>query len=213
MEARSKGERAFRALAVSSLAAVLLAATPSRAQDPWVVPALVEDPDWDRFSVCYDNGCTSVAQLGFTGAERDAIRAILEPAAPDAAAEREQLRAAVAQIERFVGARTGTSRDRGGTFNFVDDPQMDCIDESTNTTTYLAMLRRNGLLRHHDVAEPATRGWFVFGWPHSTAVVRERASGAYWAVDSWFLDNGEPPFILPLEVWRRGWRPEDPVAD
>lgn len=162
--------------------------------------------------MCYDNGCASVAQLGLSGAERDALRAILTPAAVDAATERERLRAALAQMERYVGERTGTSRDRGRTFNFVGDPQMDCIDESTNTTTYLTLFRRDGLLRHHEVAEPATRGWFVFGWPHATAVMREIASGAVWAVDSWFLDNGEPPFILPLEVWRRGWEPGDPIA-
>lgn len=200
------------ALVVSCLAAALLAAAPCRAQDPWPADKTVGDPTWERFSVCYDNGCASVAQLGLTGMQQDTIRALLGPAPADAATERERLRAAIAQIERFVGERTGTAHDKGGTFNFVDDPQMDCIDESTNTTTYLTIFRRYGLLRHHEVEEPATRGWFILGWPHSTAVVRETASGARWAVDSWFLDNGEPPFILPLDIWRGGWRPEDPAT-
>ncbi len=193
---------------VSCLAAVL-AALPARAQ--WRSD-IIEAPSWEHFSVCYDNGCASLAEVSLDEAERDAIRAILLPAAADAAAERDRLRAAVAQMERFVGEKTGTSRDRGGTFNFVGDRQMDCIDESTNTWTYLTMFRRHGLLRHHEVGDPATRGWIIFGWPHTTAVIREIASGARWAVDSWFLDNGEPPFILPLEVWRRGWRPGDPAA-
>jgi hypothetical protein len=200
------------ARAVVCLAAALLAAPPSRAQDPWPAEKTIGDPTWQRFSVCYDNGCASAAQLGLNAAQQDAVRAILEPAPADAATERERLRAAIAQLERFVGERTGTSGDKGGTFNVVDSPQMDCIDESTNTTTYLTLFRRYGLLRHHEVAEPATRGWFILGWPHSTAVMRETASGAHWAVDSWFLDNGEPPFILPLDVWRRGWRPDEPTA-
>jgi hypothetical protein len=63
------------------------------------------------------------------------------------------------------------------------------------------------LLRHHHVADRATRGWFIFGFPHTTAVIHEDARNAEWAVDSWFLDNGEPPFILPLDVWKKGWRP------
>jgi hypothetical protein len=63
-------------------------------------------------------------------------------------------------------------------------------------------------MRHHRVDQRATRGWFILGWPHTTAVVSETGSDVQWAVDSWFLDNGEPPFILPLDVWRNGWEPE-----
>ncbi|MFH1044181.1 MAG: hypothetical protein V1796_03835 [Pseudomonadota bacterium] len=39
--------------------------------------------------------------------------------------------------------------------------------------------------------------------------VREDAHSALWAVDPWFLDNGDPPFILPLDVWKKGWTPKD----
>ena len=190
---------------------MLLAAPAARAQDRWRTE-IIEDPAWERFSVCFDNGCASIVEVALDGAQQAAIRALFEPVAADAAAERGQLRAAIAQMERFVGALTGTSRDKGGTFNFVSDRQMDCIDESTNTWSYLLMFRRYGLMRHHEVVEVATRGWPIFGWPHTTAVMRETATGARWAVDSWFLDNGEPPFILPLEVWRRGWEPGDPVS-
>lgn len=198
-------------LALSLLAAVLSAAPAARAQTVWRTEP-IEDPAWERFSVCFDNGCASIVEVGLSDAQQDAIRGILLPVAADAAAERERLRAAIAQMERFVGELTGTSRDLGGTFNFVSDRQMDCIDESTNTRSYLMLFRRYGLMRHHEVDEPATRGWVIFGWPHTTAVMRETATGARWAVDSWFLDNGEPPFILPLQVWRRGWKPGDPQA-
>lgn len=193
---------------MSCLAALLFAAPLVRAQTIWRTDT-IEDPAWGRFSVCFDNGCASIVEVGLDEVQSKAIRAILEPPAADAAAERERLRAAIAQMERFVGEKTGTSRDLGGTFNFVSDRQMDCIDESTNTRSYLMMFRRYGLMRHHEVDEPATRGWMIFGWPHTTAVLRETATGALWAVDSWFLDNGEPPFILPLQVWRSGWKPGD----
>ena len=67
-------------------------------------------------------------------------------------------------------------------------------------------------MRWHTVEDRATRGWFFRGWPHTTAVIRDKRSGQLYAVDSWFLDNGKPPFILPLEKWKDGWDPEDAVA-
>ncbi len=63
---------------------------------------------------------------------------------------------------------------------------MNCIDESTNTTTYLRLFVQGGLMRWHTVEDRATRGWFLFGLPHTTAVMRERASKLRYAVDSWF---------------------------
>jgi hypothetical protein len=79
---------------------------------------------------------------------------------------------------------------------------MDCVDESTNTTTYLTMLLKDGLLKWHNVEDRATRGFFIFGWPHTTAVIRDTVTGQLYVVDSWFLDNGQPPYIQKLEDWR-----------
>jgi hypothetical protein len=126
--------------------------------------------------------------------------------------EREQIRSAIALLETVVGPMTGTSSDLGGTWPGFGLPgQMDCIDESINTTTYLRMLQKYGLLRWHGVVDRATR-WSLFSWPHTTAVIEERSSRRQWAVDSWFLDNGEPPFVLPLETWRDGWKPPQKEA-
>jgi len=85
---------------------------------------------------------------------------------------------------------------------------MDCIDESSNTTTYMAMMQKDGLLRWHRVVDTKTRGYFIFGWPHTTAVIKEKKTGRSWAVDSWFYDNGIPPAILPIAKWSDGWEPE-----
>mgnify|MGYP006950043666 CR=1 FL=1 len=52
-------------------------------------------------------------------------------------------------------------------------------------------------------------GFIIFGWPHTTAVVEEVASGERWAVDSWFHDNGVAPEILELPRWKAGWSPDD----
>lgn len=173
---------------------------------------IITDPDPAHFTVCHDGGCASLAQVSLSEAQWQRIRALFVPPAANAAEEREQIRTAIALFETIVGPMTGTSGDKGGTFPGLGKPgQMDCIDESTNTTIYLRMLQKFGLLRWHNVADRVTR-WSLFSWPHTTAVIEERASGRAWAVDSWFLDNGQPPFVLPLETWRSGWKPPQTPA-
>jgi hypothetical protein len=191
------------------LAAALLAAAAARAEN-FGREDIILDPDWQRFSVCHDNGCASLSVVGLTEAEWNSVLALLESAPASAAEERERLGQAIALMEQHVGEMTGTWRDKAGSFNFTTPGQMDCHDEAINTTLYLTLFRRYGLLRHHEIAPTATRvGWIINGLPHTTAVIREIATGERWAVDSWFLDNGLPPYILPLGVWRRGWTPGD----
>lgn len=187
----------------------LLLLPPHASADVFVRDDIITDPEWQRFSVCHDNGCSSLSYVSLTRQQWDQLRALFFPPAETAAEERERVRAAIALMEKFVGAATGTWRDLGGTFNFGRSGQMDCIDESINTSLYLTLFYKYGMLRHHRVDDRVTRGWFVFGWPHTTAVMREDARNVLWAVDSWFLDNGEPPFILPLEAWKKGWKPGD----
>lgn len=55
--------------------------------------------------------------------------------------------------------------------------------------------------------ELLTRGFILLGWPHTTAVISETVSGRRFAVDSWFHDNGQPPEIVALDIWRWGWSP------
>lgn len=189
------------------LALMLALLTAGARADVFVRDDIIADPAPELLTACYNNGCRGMDFVSFTPQQWSELRATFFPLAVDAAEERERMRTAVALMERYVGAATGTWQDKGGTLN-SGAGQMDCIDESINTTLYLTLFQKYGLLRHHRVAERATRGWFILGWPHTTAVVSETGSDAQWAVDSWFLDNGEPPFILPLDVWRNGWEPE-----
>jgi len=189
-------------------AAALLTAAGVRAA-PFPNEKVVTDPTPGRFSVCYDFDCKSIAYVSLTAGEWAGIRGRFDPPAADAATERERIREAIALFERITGERVGTKNDKGGTFGASGEFQMDCVDETTNTTYYLLMLERQGLLRWHEVGEPAMRGWFLRGWPHMAATIFERQANARWVVDSWFLDNGEPPFVLPFQVWRRGWNPPE----
>ncbi len=165
-------------------------------------------PRPEAFAVCHGHGCEQRTPVSLTPAEWARVAALFRPPPADAAAERRAVACAVGLLERLVGPRTGTAGDLGGTFPGLGRPgQMDCVDEASNTGTYLRMLADAGLLRFHVPDGRATRGYFVMGWPHTTAVMRERGTGRRWAVDSWFEDNGRPARIVPLGLWRRGWRP------
>ena len=177
------------------------------AADVFVREDIIADPDPAQFNICYDHGCTSLAWARLSAEQWDEVRRVFAKPADSAAGERAQIRAGIALFERIVGAMTGTGLDKGGNWKGMGLPgQMDCIDESTNTTIYLRMMQKHGLLRWHSVADRVTR-WSPFSWPHTTAVIMERDSAERWAVDSWFLDNGEPPFVLPLATWKSGWKP------
>lgn len=186
----------------------LLASWSARA-DTFVRDDIITDPAPDRFSVCFDHGCQSLSQAALTQGQWDTLRALFPLPERNAADERQRIGEAIALLETFAGMATGTATEKGGNLQGLGEPgQMDCIDESTNTTLYLTLLQKYGLMRLHRVEDRATRGWLVFGWPHTTAVIQEIASGTLWAVDSWFLDNGKPPLILTLDQWESGWQPK-----
>ena len=44
-----------------------------------------------------------------------------------------------------------------------DPTQQDCVDEATNTTSYLLVLQAHGLLKHHTVGIPMTKGNLLEG--------------------------------------------------
>jgi len=154
------------------------------------------------FVHCYDFGCKSRQELHYDDAQWQAIRAIMQRGSHDAEAEKQAIRMAVATMERFSGEIAGTHYDKAGNYPGTDLPgQMDCIDESTNTFQYLSALEELDLLKWHRVDLKQRRiVWFVTHW---TATISELDGGRRFAVDSWYRDNGEPPYIQPIEDWLR----------
>ena len=168
----------------------------------------ITEPTPDHYTVCFDHSCATVVTDSLTQVEWEmATQALRKPAAT-AAVERQAIARSIATFEDIVGRHTGTYRDKGGNLRGFGQPgQLDCIDESTNTTTYLRLLEHAGLLRWHRVLEPSTRFGFFVVIPHTTAVIEETASAERYAVDSWFLDNGMPPYIAKLAIWKAGGGP------
>jgi hypothetical protein len=170
----------------------------------------ITQPTRDRYTICFDHSCTTVVTDSFTQDEWETATQALRKPAATAVDERQAIARSIAVFEDIVGRHTGTSRDKGGNLRGIGQPgQLDCIDESTNTTTYLRLLEHAGLLRWHRVLEPSTRFGLFVGMPHTTAVIEDTGTGERYAVDSWFRDNGQPPYIARFDLWKAGSTPQD----
>lgn len=183
------------------------------ADAPAMTAVLKAEAKIGKFQFCNGGMCAEVKTVGLNDAEWQQVRDLFEPLPSSAEQEREVLRQAIGLMERIVGAKTGTSTDRGGTFgNSAYPGQLDCNDEASNSTTYMRLMLGDGLLHFHHIEDTRTRGGFLIFGRHSTAAIRDLASGKLYAVDSWFHDNGVPAEVLPLDVWQNGWRPANTAA-
>ena len=174
----------------------------------------IPQPTVERFTHCFNYGCDQRVALALPPETIEELTALFTPASTDRAQERERIRRAIALFEQEVGPLAGTQHDIRGTFRLyqhddVKGRQHDCIDESTNTTIYITLLAQLGHLRYYRPGFPTSRQPFLGGapWWHQTAVIEDRTTGEKFAVDSWFKDNGYPPYIVPYTAWKDGWMP------
>ncbi len=152
--------------------------------------------------VCYNFGCKTQMQVSLTAQEWLGVAGWFTPPAPSAAAEREQIRQAVGWMEVLIGQHTPTHRDKGMNLSHAEalfPGQLDCIDESKNTTTYLRLFESHGLLRWHRVVDRAYRR-AIFD-QHWAGQIEETANGTRYVVDSWFEDNGYLPYVQASAQW------------
>ena len=167
--------------------------------------------------VCFNYGCQTEQEVTFSEDQLSWIQEMLA-AATTAERERRWLALAIGQLYGWAGRQSPIWRDRGG--NYADEGlpgTMDCIDHSTTTTRFLHMLERRGWLRYHRVLEPVWRRKFLI-LQHESALIEAlpgeegqavNAAGSdaanmspqRFVVDSWFVDNGRPAVVLPLEEW------------
>jgi hypothetical protein len=168
----------------------------------------VPPPKGNTVTVCSAYGCRKKSPVHFAEAEMAEIAALMKKTAKDdsAAEERRAVAYAIGWIERYVGEKIGTKADRPG-MDFIasgDPTQQDCLDEATNTTSYLELLESHGLLKHHTVSAPFAKENYlrgIAGWTHWTAVLKETDTGTRWAVDSWIQANGVNPAIVEADKW------------
>lgn len=165
-------------------------------------------PKKSKIYICHGFGCNLKTPVEFSNKDLKHLRKILAKGAGSASAERDAISRAVQWQERRVGRIVGSDKDVGGLDmqNANVPGQMDCIDESTNTTSLLLVAEENGMLSHHRVGRPVARGFLLDGrYPHATASIIETGTGIAYAVDSWPRANAEKPDIMLLSTWKKTW--------
>lgn len=147
----------------------------------------------DTVSVCSGHGCAFRAPVTFTASDMGTLKRIMA-----GQNERAGIARAIAWMERKSGAKLGITDSQASLPPLARlftasglASQQDCVDEATNTLSYLRLLARHGLLKQHTVLGDVEL-WR--GWPHHVAAIRD-VRGGVWLVDSDVGTNGTPPII------------------
>jgi hypothetical protein len=172
----------------------------------WLLRQGYAAPTSGQIVACHGYGCVRRAPLAIDSPWLARAEAVLRAAQGSAAAERRALGDVVsvytAALAKGFGGRPDVPRSPPRLSGA--NGQMDCLDVTANTTSLLLVLQERGLLAYHTIEPPQSRGVFFDGrYPHYTAVIVERRSGARWAVDPWPYGPGHRPDILPLARWQQ----------
>ena len=155
---------------------------------------------------CSGYGCIYKGTSSLNGREQQVLRQIMSTGIVSAADERRAIGLAIQKMEQIAQSKLRYLRDTRKAFqvNSGKRGEMDCVDESLNTTEYLYYLQGQGLLQFHKTRKHyAERGFLINGaYPHKSAVVIEN-DGSAWTIDPWPNDHAGPPQIMKLSVWRR----------
>jgi hypothetical protein len=174
---------------------------------PGEVPVKVAE----KIDVCFNYGCASEGEVIFSGRQLTQVRSMLR-VAQNSEHERSALADVIAQMYAWAAEQTPVGNDRAGNFADGGMPgQMDCIDHSTTTTRFLRLLEGHGWLRFHRPVDTIRRsGIFLHHFSAAIedlgdgiSIVRTDIRSRLWAVDSWYADNGKPPYIAPIDEWER----------
>jgi hypothetical protein len=163
-------------------------------------------PSGSRIIACHGYGCMRRMAISVDGAWLSRARETLRGSQGSPDAERRALGEVIRSYTAYIATSLGGKPDAPGSPPQMSGVygQMDCLDETANTTSVLLVLQEQGLLAHHAVQYPESRGFFLDGrYPHFTAVITEKRTGTAWAVDPWKKAPGQRPDILPLTRWRQ----------
>ena len=205
---------------ILACSAVIFSPALARAELSDISRIFRQTPSLSQFEICQGGGCAVASNTSLTELEWNAVTRIFNVPANNAeeknaqenneVVERQKIAQAIGALEDIVGQKIGTTADLAGTF-FEGKlaGQQDCNDEAINSTTYMRLLKKHGLIQLHEIEDMRTRNFFFTGWPHTTAVIRETKNGERYAVDSWFYDNGHAATIVTFKQWKSNFQPED----
>jgi hypothetical protein len=176
-----------------------------------ISPYKVKNAWAGEFYICHGFSCTERTKIMLSEKQWRRVAKIFRKKSKTPEDERKKIAQAIEQIETEIDKVSGLRPDLGEARTFEgDQSQMDCIDESINTSMYLEFLQQEGLMRLHEPVPPVHRGFFVDGkWPHNSGAVRERPTGKIYVIDSYYFDSGKKVYVVPLDAWLKNWRPEE----
>jgi hypothetical protein len=163
--------------------------------------------------ICYNSSCATTEAMTFSASDMAYVREQIAICPDDTLRDRlQRLRIAVWKMEVLAQKHQPIlANDRAvNDEEYGIEGRTDCVDNSSNTTTFLRILEDLGDLPGWSVASPQVRHVFDFNLVHWSAVVIDQKSGEPWTVDSWFRPNGHLPIVLPLSDWQNeaiGWAP------
>ena len=156
-----------------------------------------------KFIVCHGYGCSQKTYAAFTDRQWKSVKKIFKKKSETAEGEREKIAKAIALMETYMGEALGTKEDLPkAPIIRASKKELDCIDETVNTTKYLSFLQAEKLLKWHKVGRPVYKGFFINGvYPHNSASIVEKENGQIYVVDSYIFKNGDKPVIRTFENW------------
>jgi hypothetical protein len=203
---QDKPSRAIRA-GITGLACCFLAACSATTTDSGSSQRASYATPSNVMTICSGYGCIIEDKLTLSDDVTSNLRQIMDSGQDSAPAERAALSKAIAYMETATrdNLRFSTDIEYSYQKNSGKRGQMDCVDESRNTTAFLKYLHGNGMLRYHKpIANYAQRGLLIDGrYPHKSARMKDN-NGVDWAVDSWKRGNGAEPEIITLAKWYKG---------
>ena len=158
----------------------------------------------EEVKICYNYDCAASATVTFNEQQLANVAAQFRGLL-NAAEEREAIVQAVGMLARYSGEQSPVFRDKGRDNDDGVDGRMDSADHSINTTAYLRVLEKRGLLKLHRVQSRVVRGATRAHWAARISEIRTHQE---FAVDSWFFPNGHPAVIFKLEDWLKGAKPD-----
>ena len=170
------------------------------------------NPTLSEFTVCHGFNCSERSPAIISGDQWRRVIAVFKPRAKNARHERQQIAKGLAVIQTIVGPQTGTDAHQWTHKNMFVIPnggdltQLDCIDTSVNTWTYITLMEHSKLFAFHRVAP------LSYGPVRNTACYQE-INGGYFAIDASLVDVGVPPPIMPLATWLGSWPPNSAAIE
>jgi hypothetical protein len=163
--------------------------------------------------ICYNWSCTTQERLTFTATDVAEVTRHMAECPGESLHERVQrMRLGIWQMQLLARKYVPLlANDRAINDTDADlDGRADCVDHTSNTTTYLHVLSDLGQLPGWTIAAPEVRNVMNPHAVHWTPVVVDDRTHREWSVDSWFHPNGQLPLVMPVKDWaadKKAWEP------